>query len=72
MKIEMPEQLFERQLTDEDLILLEYAPPEVLKQRICTAGDMLAWFSVTDPEIWDSNSIHSVGTTRFYFLSSDS
>ncbi len=51
---DLPEALSERRLSDDELLQLADAAPSVLRERISTVADMLAWFNVTKPETWDA------------------
>lgn len=64
---DLPAALSERRLSDDELIALRDAPPDVLKNRIQTVADMLAWFNVTEPEIWDSVVDNEPGTNLYRY-----
>ena len=64
---DLPAALAERRLSDDELIALKDASPSVLKARISTVADMLAWFNVTEPEMWDSYVNNTPGTCLFSY-----
>ncbi len=64
---DLPAELSERRLSDDELLLLAYAPPYILKERIQTVADMLAWFNVTQQEIWDSFVNNEPGTNLYRY-----
>ena len=69
--VTLPEGMNERHWTDDELFALKYASPSVLRERISTVADMLAWFIVTDPNIWDSNVIWAYNPDIYFYLKPD-
>lgn len=64
---DLPATLAERRLSDDELIALKDASPSVLRERISTVADMLAWFNVTEQEIWDSFVNNEPGTNLYSY-----
>ncbi len=53
----IPQELAGRKLSDEELSELKGASPEDLRAALSTVEDVIAWFRVTEPEIWDSDCV---------------
>jgi transcriptional regulator with XRE-family HTH domain len=64
---DLPAELSERRLSDDELIALRDASPSVLRERISTVADMLAWFNVTEQEILDSFVNNEPGTNLYSY-----
>ena len=64
---DLPAELSERQLSDGDLLLLLNASPAVLRERISTVADMLAWLDAANADIWDSNVIQDRRSNLRYY-----
>lgn len=65
---DFPEAFRERRLSDGELEALRSMPPAVLRERISTVADIVTWFNLMDPDIWDSNVISIPRTGVYYYL----
>ncbi len=53
--VELPEEIAQRKLTDQELLNLNDVSPDTLREQIETVADMIHWFLLNDPKIMDSN-----------------
>ena len=53
--VELPEEIAQRKLTDQELLNLNDASPDALRKQIETVADMINWFLLNNPKIIDSN-----------------
>lgn len=65
---DLPVELSERRLSDDELFALKNASSGVLRKSISTVADMLAWFNVTGQDIFDSLVNTEPGTNLFYYF----
>lgn len=61
----VPQSLAGRKMSDEELLALKSASPQEIRAAVSTVEDMIAWFTVIEPEMSDSDPVH-IGTFYAY------